>query len=41
MKGVWKRFSTYMSYISLFFVGVMFLFNFVMLSLDEKKEKKA
>ena len=41
MKGVWKRFSTYMSYISLFFVGVMFIFNSVMLSLDEKKEKKA
>ncbi|MGN0830391.1 MAG: hypothetical protein ACI4NI_03730, partial [Candidatus Ornithospirochaeta sp.] len=41
MKGVWKRFSTYMSYISIFFVGVMFIFNSVMLFMDEKKEKKA
>ncbi len=41
MEGGWKRFFSNMAYTSFFFVVILFFFNFIMLCIDEKKEKRA
>lgn len=40
LNGVWKSFFTSMTYVSIFFVFILYILNSVLLFLDEKKEKK-